>query len=126
MSGGDFEAEMRLKLEHAARERTVPNMVILKSRQVGFTEAQRLQHRDAFKQAQGMSPHLVEAFRRGLIRQQRIRKLKARLWLAAPYLVLLAGLGCLSVSVWPQLLPTVGCVLFALSTVWSLVRCVRP
>lgn len=55
----------------------------------------------------------------------RRERLKAKLRAAGPFLVLLAGLGCLSVSVWPEVLPTVGCALFALSTVWSLLRCVR-
>jgi len=63
----------------------------------------------------------IESAHRRIQRASLLRKLR----IAGPFLMLLAGLGCLTVSVWPQVLPTVGCALFTISTVWSLVRCVR-
>lgn len=89
-------------VEHG--DRTVP-VVRNRPRLIGVADVQSL-HEAASKRPPG-------------------RFIRAKLRAIGPYLMLLAGLGCLTVSVWPQLLPTVGCALFALSTVWSLVRCVR-
>lgn len=126
MSGGDFEAEMRERLEHAARDRTVPNVVVhLKSRQIGVTEVQRM-HDEALGLPQGFGG-LLERPNRSWARNQAWVRARhhAKLRRAAPSLLILAGCGCFAVSLWPDPLTLAGCGCFVVATVLNLVGCVR-